>query len=89
MHACNGCHDSLMMSENLKGIAIFNINGVLYRITKTEAVNLLQNDDLSKKEGHYKTINFLVAYKKGLKLKVRVKLKLKSTSFANIKAHFK
>ena len=55
MHACNGCHDSLMMSENLKGIAIFNINSVLYRITKSEAVNLLQNDVLSKKEGNYKT----------------------------------
>ena len=51
---CNGCHDALMMSMKLSDIAILNIQGADYccninRISKSEAVNLLQNGDLDKK----------------------------------------
>ena len=53
---CNGCHDVLMMSMNLSGIAILNIHGADYRciisrISKSEAINLMQNNDLSIKIG--------------------------------------
>ena len=45
---CNGCHNVLMMSMNLKDIAILNICVVnycciSYRISKSEAVKLLQD----------------------------------------------
>ena len=51
----NGCHDLLMMSVNLD-IAIFSINNVDYRciineISKSDALNLLQNADLIKERG--------------------------------------
>ena len=51
---CNECHDVLMMSMNLDNIADLNTRGVNYccifnGINKSEAVNLLQNADLSKK----------------------------------------
>ena len=53
---CNACHDVLMMSVNLDNIAILNIQGVDYcciinRISKSDAVNLLQNADLTKNSG--------------------------------------
>ena len=56
-YICNGCHDVLMMSINLRDIrdiAILNINGVNYLciitgISKSEGVNLLQKADLNKK----------------------------------------
>ena len=46
--------DLLMMSKNLNDIDILNINDVDYRciisqINKSEAINLLQNADLTKK----------------------------------------
>ena len=49
---CNGFHDVLMMSINLNDIAVLNIHGVDYRciingISKREAVDWLQNVDLS------------------------------------------
>ena len=52
----NGCHDSLMMSMNLSDIAIWNINGADYhciinRISKNEAINMLQNYYLTEKSG--------------------------------------
>ena len=45
-----------MMSKNLNGTTILNINGVSYgciimRISKSEAVNVLQNADLTKQNG--------------------------------------
>ena len=48
----NGCSDVLMMSMSLSNIAILNIHDVDYcciiiRISKSEAVNLLQNFDLT------------------------------------------
>ena len=50
----NGCHDVLMMSMNLDDIAILNIQLYsIYEVTKSETLNLLQNDDLTKKEQYY------------------------------------
>ena len=53
-NVCNRCHDLLMMSMNLSCIAILNIKGCDYRciislISKNEAINLMQNADLTKK----------------------------------------
>ena len=61
---CNGCNDVLMMSMNLNDIVILNIRGIDYRciineISESEAVNLLQNVDLSEKSGSLKKIIFL------------------------------
>ena len=58
-NVCNGCHDVLMMSMNLNDTAILNIHNfdyrcIVYGISKSEAVHLLQNVDLSKKMDHYK-----------------------------------
>ena len=52
----NGCHDVLMISINLDDIAILNIRGgdyccIITGITRNEAINLLQNADLTKKRG--------------------------------------
>ena len=52
---CNGCHGGLMMFMNLSDIAILNIHGADYRcvikgISKSEAVNLLQNAVLNEKK---------------------------------------
>ena len=54
------CHDVLRMSMNLSDIAILNIHSADYRciisgISKSEAVNLLHNIDLTEKAQHYKT----------------------------------
>ena len=48
------CHDLLMMSINLSDIAILNIKRSDYRciislISKSEAINLMQNVDLTEK----------------------------------------
>ena len=48
-----------MMSMTLSDIAVLNIKGSIYRciislISKNEAINLMQNADLAKKEEHYK-----------------------------------
>ena len=49
-----------MISMNLSDIAILNIKGSDYRcsiclISKNEAINLMQNTNLTKKTEHYKT----------------------------------
>ena len=54
---CNRCHDKLMMSMKLHENAVLNIHGadycsVINRINKSEAVNLPQGPDLSKKVSH-------------------------------------
>ena len=59
-HVCNRCQDALMMSMNLGGIAILSIHGTDYsclicRISKNEAINLMQNTDLTEKVKHSKT----------------------------------
>ena len=53
-NVCNGCHDLLMMSMNLSDIAILHIKGsdyccIISGISKSEAINLMQNTDLTKK----------------------------------------
>ena len=53
-NVCNRCHDLLMMSINLSDIAILNIKDSDYRcsislISKNEAINLMQNADLTEK----------------------------------------
>ena len=53
---CNRCHDLLMMFVNLSNIAILNIKGsdyccIISLISKSEAINLMQNADLTKKSG--------------------------------------
>ena len=50
----NGCCNVLMMSMNLSNIAILNMQGVDYcciidGISKSEAINLMQNIDLTEK----------------------------------------
>ena len=49
---CRCCHDVLMASMNLNDIAVLNIHGagccaIISGISKSEAVNLLNNVDLS------------------------------------------
>ena len=51
--ACNRCYDVLMMSVKLNDIAILSIQGVYYdciiiAVSKSDAVNLLQNGHLTK-----------------------------------------
>ena len=55
-NVCNRCHDLLMMSMNLSNIAILNIKGsdyccIISLISKNEAINLMQNADLTEKSG--------------------------------------
>ena len=58
-NVCNRCHDLLMISVNLSDIVILNIKGSYYLcivslISKNEALNLMQNADLTEKKEHYK-----------------------------------
>ena len=53
-NVCNRCHDLLTMSINFSDITILNNNGsdyycIISRISKSEAINLMQNTDLTKK----------------------------------------
>ena len=53
---CNGRHDVLLMCMNLRNTAILNINDAYCRCiisenSKSEAVNLLPNIDLTGKSG--------------------------------------
>ena len=55
-NVCNRCHYLLMMSMNFSNIAILNIKSADYRciiskITKNEAINLMQNANLTEKSG--------------------------------------
>ena len=54
-NVCNRCHDLLIMSINLSDIVILSIKGsdhccIVSLISKNEAINLLQNTDLTKKK---------------------------------------
>ena len=54
-NVCNRCHDLLIMSINLSDIVILSIKGsdhccIVSLINKNEAINLLQNTDLTKKK---------------------------------------
>ena len=58
-YVCNRCHELLMMSMTLSDIAVLNIKDsnywcIISLISKNEAINLMQNADLAKKEEHYK-----------------------------------
>ena len=53
-NVCSGFHESLMTSINLSGIAILNIKRSDYRrnislVSRSEAMNLMQNADLTEK----------------------------------------
>ena len=53
-NVCNRCHDLLMMSMNLGDFAILNSKGSDYccfisLISKSEAINLIENADLTEK----------------------------------------
>ena len=55
-YVCNRYHDLLTMSMKISDIAILNIKGADYRciisgISKSEAINLMQNIDLTEKSG--------------------------------------
>ena len=48
-----------MMSVNFNDVAVLNIEGIAYHyiingISKSEAINLLKDTNLTKKVGHYK-----------------------------------
>ena len=66
----NRCHDLLIMSMKLNDIAILNTKSSDYRcivslISKNEAINLLQNADLTKKSKTLKNKNLLTRIKIG------------------------
>ena len=53
---CNRCHDLLIISVNLSDIAILNNKGsdycfIISLISKNEAINLMQNVDLTERNG--------------------------------------
>ena len=55
-NVCNGCHDLLMMSMNFSDFGNLNNIGANYRcivsgISKREAINFMQNIDLTEKMG--------------------------------------
>ena len=74
MNVCNGCHDLLMITVNIKDIVISKIQGVDYRFTinkinKIESLTLLQNADLTKISGTLSKIKELLnKYKNGKRI---------------------
>ena len=55
-NGCNRCHDLLMMSMKLSDLAVLNIKGsdycsIISLICKSEAINLMQHADSTKKIG--------------------------------------
>ena len=61
-NVCNGCHDLLMMPINpiaisdIGDIAILNIKSadcrcIIFRVSKSESINLMQNTNLIQKRG--------------------------------------
>ena len=51
---CNGCHDVLVMSVDISSIVVLDIHyvdycGIIVGITKSEAIDLIKNTDVSKK----------------------------------------
>ena len=50
-YICNGCHDLIMLSVNISGIAIFTVKNVdygciIHNISKSETIDLLKNSVL-------------------------------------------
>ena len=61
-NVCSRCHDLLMISMNLSDIAISNIKGssfhcIISKISKIEAINLMENIDLTRKSRILLNIN--------------------------------
>ena len=59
-YICYGCRDVLIMLMNISDIAIWIIKSadydcVISGITKSETINVMQNIDLTKKSGTFKT----------------------------------
>ena len=55
-NVCNGWHGLLMMSMNLSDMAISaDDRFIISRISKSEAINFMQNTDLTEKTERYKT----------------------------------
>ena len=57
-NVCNRCYDLWVMTINLSDIAILNIKGsdyccIISLISKNEAIELLQNADLTEKSGTF------------------------------------
>ena len=57
---CNGCYDLILMFMNLSDLAFLNFNSgnyccIINRTNNNEAINLLQNVDMTEKKEHYKT----------------------------------
>ena len=55
-NVCNRCHDVLLMTMNLSDITSLNIKSsndccIISGISKNEAINLMQNADLTEKSG--------------------------------------
>ena len=71
LDVCNGCRDVLMMSMYFNHIALSNIllsidyHSIFSRISKSEAVNLLQDAKLSKKKWIIIKYDFLLCIKNG------------------------
>ena len=64
---CNRCHYLLTMSMKPSDTAILNIKGsdyhcIISSVSKNEAVNFLQNADLTEKRGTLQNINNLFSY---------------------------
>ena len=69
-NVCNKFHDILVMSMNLNVNVILKIHGIDYRciinkIGKSEAINLLQNADLTEKKWSILKQKFNITYKNG------------------------
>ena len=65
----NGCHDVLKISMNLSDIAILNIQGgdcryIIRGFSKREAINIMQNVDLSEKSETLQIIKIIQNFKK-------------------------
>ena len=70
LHVYNRCHDLLMMSMNISNVVILNIKGADYgcivdRISKSEAINVMQNINLTKKKQNIIKYKFIITYKNG------------------------
>ena len=60
-NVCNSCHDLVMMSINLRDIAILKLKGsdyccIIILTSENQAIKLVQSTDLTEKSG--KLINF-------------------------------
>ena len=82
-----------MMSINLSDIAILNITGSDYHciislVSKNEAVNLLQNVDLTEKVEHYKKVeNYIIFFLKQVQKQKKAIMKFGEIEIKKQKFH--